>query len=54
MDDPGFLLSTLGEKYHKVSKIRRTKSKNLNDSRLVLKLALPFPLKSGVKLRMKM
>ena len=32
----------------------RTNSKNLNDSRLVLQLSLPNPLKPGVKLRMKM
>ena len=40
--------------YRKVSNIRRTKSQNLNASRLILELSLPIPLKPGVKLRMKM
>ena len=40
--------------YRKVSNVRRTKSQNLNDSRLVLKLFLPNSLKLGVKSRMKM
>ena len=40
--------------YRKVSNIRRTKSQNLNASRLILQLSLPTPLKPGVKLRMKM
>ena len=40
--------------YRKVSNIRRTKSKNLNDSRIVLQLSLPSRLKPGVKSRMKM
>ena len=40
--------------YRKVSNIRRTKSQNLNDSRRVLQLSFPYPLKSGVKSRMKM
>ena len=40
--------------YRKVSNIRRTKSQNLNDSRLVLHLSLPNRLKPGVKSRMKM
>ena len=40
--------------YLKVSNISRTKSKNLNDSRLVLQLSLPSRLKPGVKSRMKM
>ena len=40
--------------YRKVSNIRRTKSQNLNASRLTLLLPLPNPLKPGVKLRMKM
>ena len=39
--------------YRKVSNIRRTKSQNLNVSRLILKVSLPNPLKPGVKLRMK-
>ena len=34
--------------------INRTKSKKLNDSRLVLQLSLPNPLKPRVKSRMKM
>ena len=33
--------------YRKISNIRRTKSQNLNDSRLVLQLSLPNPLKTG-------
>ena len=40
--------------YRKVSNIKRTKSQNLNDSRLVLQLSLPNRLKPGVKSRMKM
>ena len=40
--------------YRKISNIRRTKSPNLNVSRLVLQLPLPNPVKSGVKSRMKM
>ena len=40
--------------YHKISYIRRTKSLHLNVSRLVSQLSLPYPLKPGVKLRMKM
>ena len=40
--------------YRKISKISRTKSQNLNDSRLALQLSLLDPLKRGVKLRMKM
>ena len=41
-------------KYRKVSNVSRTKSQKWNDSRLVLQLSLPNPLKSGVKSRMKM
>ena len=41
-------------KYCKISNIWCTKSQNLNDSRLVLQLPLPNPLKPGVKSRMKM
>ena len=33
--------------YHKISYIGRTKSQNLNDSRLILQLTLSSPLKSG-------
>ena len=40
--------------YRKISNIRRTKSPNLNVSRLVLQLSLPNPMKPGVKSRMKM
>ena len=40
--------------YREVSNIRRTKSQNLNASRLILQLSLPNPLKPGVKMRMKM
>ena len=40
--------------YRKLSNIRRTKSQNLNDSRLVLQLPLSNPLEPGVKSRMKM
>ena len=40
--------------YRQISYIRRTKSQNLNDSRLVLQLPLPNPLKPGVKPSMKM
>ena len=40
--------------YRKTSSIDRTKSQNLIVSNLFLQLALPNPLKPGVKLRMKM
>ena len=40
--------------YRKVSNIRRTKSQNLNISRLGLQLSLRNILKPGVKWRMKM
>ena len=40
--------------YRKISNIRRTKSPNLNVSRLVFQLSLPNPMKPGVKSRMKM
>ena len=40
--------------YREISNIRRTKSPNLNVSRLVLKLSLPNPMKPGVKSMMKM
>ena len=40
--------------YRQVSNIRRTKSQNLKDSRTVLWLSLPNPLKPDVKSRMKM
>ena len=37
-----------------VSNARRTKSQHLQDSRAVLRLSLPNPLKPDVKSRMKM
>ena len=37
--------------YHKISNIRHTKSKNLNDCRLVLQLSLANPLKQAGKLK---
>ena len=40
--------------YRKTSSISRTKSQNLNASRLVLQLSLHNPLKPGVKSSMKM
>ena len=40
--------------YRKNSSISRTKSQNLNVSRLLLQRPLPNPLKPDVKLRMKM
>ena len=40
--------------YSKTSNIRCTKSQKLNDSRLVLQLSLPIPLKPAIKSRMKM
>ena len=40
--------------YRKIIIIRRTISHHLNDSRLVLQLSLPNPLKPGVKSIMKM
>ena len=39
---------------YKISNIRHTQDQNLNDSRLIMQLALPNPLKPGVKSRMKM
>ena len=41
-------------KYRQVSNIRRTKSQHFKDSRTVLRLSLPNPLKPDVKSRMKM
>ena len=40
--------------YRQVSNIRRTKPQHLRDSRTVLRLSLPNPLKPDVKSRMKM
>ena len=48
------LVYTLIINYRKISNIKRTKSKNLNESRLVSQLSLSNPLKSCVKSRMKM
>ena len=44
----------LNKDYRQVSNIRRTKSQHLKDSRTVLRLPLPNPLKPDVKSRMKM
>ena len=44
---------TLRVIYRQTSDISRTKSKNINVSRLVMQLSLPNPLKPGVKSRMK-
>ena len=40
--------------YRKISNISRTKSQNLTDSRHILQLFLPNPLKPVIKSRMKM
>ena len=40
--------------YRQVFNIRRTKSQHLKDSRIVLPLSLPNPLKPEFKSRMKM
>ena len=45
---------SLTPNYRKVSSIRCTKSQNLNDSRLVLQLSVPNPLKPSFKSIMKM
>ena len=47
---PNWVVST----YRKTSSISRTKSQNLNVSRILLQLSSLNPLKPGVKLRMKM
>ena len=44
----------MDNKYRKIYNIRGTESPNLNDSRLVVQLSLPNPMKPGVKSRMKM
>ena len=41
------------EMYRKTYNIRRTKSHNLDVSRLILQLSLPNPLRPGVKSRMR-
>ena len=43
-----------GITYRKIFNISRTKYQNIYDSRLVLQLLLPNPLKPGIKSRMKM
>ena len=43
------MVETTEKYYRKLSNIRRTKSQNLNDSRLVLHLPLPNLLNPGVK-----
>ena len=40
--------------YPQISNIRRTKSQNLNVSCPILQLSVQYPLKPGVKSRMKM
>ena len=47
-------ITPLSPSYRQVSNIRRTKSQHLKDSRTVLRLSLPKPLKPDVKSRMKM
>ena len=47
-------LSTVIFMYRQVSYIRRTKPQHLKDSRTVLRLSLPNPLKPDIKSRMKM
>ena len=42
------------DKYRQVSNISRTKSEHLKDSRTILWLSLPNPLKPDVMSRMKM
>ena len=48
------IMKAMGKTYRQVSNIRRTKSQQLKDSRTVLRLSLPNPLKPDVKSRMKM
>ena len=48
------VLRNPGIDYRKISNIRRTKSPNLDVSRLVVQLSSPNPVKPGVKSRMKM
>ena len=47
-------ISYIQHTYCKISNISRTKSPNLNASRLVLQLSLSNPIKPDVKSRMKM
>ena len=44
----------LQNNYRQIYNIRRTKSRTLNVSCLVLQLSLPNPLKPGIESRMKM
>ena len=50
----GLAQGHMGFDYRQVSNISRTKSQYLKDSRTVLRLSLPNPLKPDVKSRMKM
>ena len=50
----GYWESVAYDDYRKISNIRRTKSPNLNVSRLILHLSLLNPMKPGVKSGMKM
>ena len=43
--------NTMSWTYRKICNIRRTQNQNLNDSRLIMQLPLPNPLKPGVKSR---
>ena len=47
-------LHCVTNEYRKLFDIRRSKSQNLHESRLVLQLSLPNPLKPGAKSRLKM
>ena len=49
-----YMLSIRYKGCRKISNIRRTNSQYFNNSRFVLQLSLPNPLKPGVKSRMKM
>ena len=45
---------TVNKNYRQVSNIRRIEYQHLKDSRTLLRLSLPNPLKPDVKSRMKM
>ena len=49
-----FYVTSVGNSYRQISNIRRIRSRHLKDSRTVLRLPLPNPLKPDVKSRMKM
>ena len=49
-----YTISLTYVEYRQVSNIRRTKFQHLKDSRTVLRLSLPNPLKPDVKSRMNM